>query len=198
MKSPAQSRPALRLSTFLPAVLLLTAFAPPQGGPEITRPEDRPPPPPPALAQQVIPQDKIPKSWIPEFPKEKEKDPLTFRSTPQIESAIAGDTALGPDCPIPLGERWGKATGEADAVQALIKAGRFDEALARTMALANVADTGADRYLILTMLGSIYEKAGNKPGQAEALRMLLEGECFLIPGEKALLQKKLDAIGPSK
>jgi hypothetical protein len=45
------------------------------------------------------------------------------------------------------------------------------------------------------MLGSIYEKSDNKPGQAEALRTLVAGNCFLIPGEKAFLQKKLDALG---
>jgi hypothetical protein len=185
MKTHALRRPALPLRVIAPAgaILLLTAFAPP---------EDRPPPP--ALAQQVIPQDKIPKSWIPEFPK-KDEDPLTFRSTPQAESAIAGDSQLGPDCPIPLGARWGEATGEADAVQALIKAGKFEEALAKTNRLARLAETAADRYLILTMLGSIYEKSGNKPGQAEALRALVAGQCFLVPGEKAFLQKKLDALG---
>jgi hypothetical protein len=185
MKTHALRHPALPLRAIASsgAILLLTAFAPP---------EDRPPPP--ALAQQVIPQDTIPRSWIPEFPK-KEDQPLTFRSTPQVETAIAGDTQLGPDCPIAIGEHWGEVTGQADTVHALVKAGQFDEALAKTIELMRLTQTSADHYLVLTMFGSIYEAAGNRAGQAEALRALLAGNCFLIPGEKALLQKKLDALG---
>lgn len=183
MKTPMQRRPALRFSAIAPAILLLTAFV---------SPDDRPPPTAPV--QQIIPQEKIPKSWIPEFPKDK-KDPLVFRSTPQIESAIAGDTELGPDCPIPIGQHWGEVMKQSDYVHGLIKRGRLEEARQIATELMRLTETAADRYLILTMFGAIFEKAGNKPGQAEALVMLLGGNCFLIPGEKALLQKKLDAIG---
>jgi hypothetical protein len=198
MKTPAQTHRAI--TTALPqraiatagAILLLTAFAPP----EDTQPEDRPPPPEPA--QQVIPQDKIPKSWIPEFPK-KAEDSLVFRSTPQVDSAIEGDTQLGPDCPFPISKRWDQSTAEADAASALVKAGKYGEALDAANRLARRAETAADRYLVLTIIGSIYEKSGNKPGQAEALRALVAGNCFLVPGEKAFLQKKIDALGqPAK
>jgi hypothetical protein len=150
---------------------------------------------PPSLSQEVIP-----KSWIPEWKKkEKEDQPsLAFRSTPQVESAIAGDTVLGPDCPVPLGERGSELEATMEPVRVLIKAKNYAQALRLADEAQHKAVTGADRYLVLAMFAAIFEAMGEKENLASALSLMVEGQCFLVPGEKDHLQRKLDALGLPK